>query len=101
MHHTISELRHLLRGVMCKIRRRRQAKMLRNGLTARKQEEPANAGRERLHWQIIIISMPLAFEKRKTNNEKSRLPSAFRRRVLFHGGRAAERQGSRLQLWLR
>src|SRR5438445_12648608 len=86
---------------MCKIRRRRQAKMLRDGLTARKQDRPANAGASELHWKRAIISMPLAFEKRKTSKEKSRLPSAFRRRVLFHGRGASKRQDSRQQLWLR
>src|SRR5438445_6754945 len=70
-----------------KVRRRKtsqDAAQWSDGTQARRARERR---RERLLWRRVIITMPLAFEKRKKSKEKSCLPSAFRRRVPFHGGR--------------
>ena len=66
--------------------------MLRNGLTALKQEEPANADASGYFGRRVIITMPLAFEKRKKSKEKSCLPSAFRRRMRAGASEWKDRQ---------
>ncbi|HSS97037.1 MAG TPA: hypothetical protein VLK33_08405, partial [Terriglobales bacterium] len=64
-----------------KIRRRKtsqDAPQWTDGTQARRAR--ANGGASGYFGRRVIITMPLAFEKRKKSKEKSCLPSAFRRR---------------------